>query len=118
MKAVYIAPLKALVRERLDDWTTKFVKRLGLSLQELTGDSAPDARALATADILATTPEKWDGVSRHWQQRGYVRQVSLRLGWTRSRVDEISCWRDLVLARSRVDEITICSSRLNASEEL
>ena len=91
MKAVYIAPLKALVRERLDDWTTKFVKRLGLSLQELTGDSAPDARALATADILATTPEKWDGVSRHWQQRGYVRQVSCCA----------SVGRNLVLSRSR-----------------
>ena len=77
MKAVYIAPLKALVRERLDDWGAKFVKQLGLSLQELTGDSAPDARALSSADILATTPEKWDGVSRHWQQRGYVRKVGL-----------------------------------------
>ena len=77
MKAVYIAPLKALVRERMDDWGRKFVKGLGLKLMELTGDSAPDARALATADILATTPEKWDGVSRHWQQRSYVRQVGL-----------------------------------------
>ena len=96
MKAVYIAPLKALVRERLDDWTTKFVKRLGLSLQEITGDSAPDARALATADILATTPEKWDGVSRHWQQRGYVRQVSRCA----------SVGRDLVLTRSRHVEIS------------
>ena len=76
-KAVYIAPLKALVRERIHDWRAKFVSKLGYSLQELTGDSAPDMRALATADILATTPEKWDGVSRHWQQRSYVRHVGL-----------------------------------------
>ena len=34
-------------------------------------------KALASADILATTPEKWDGVSRHWQQRGYVRKFGL-----------------------------------------
>ena len=77
MKAVYIAPLKALVRERMDDWGRKFVKQLGYSLQELTGDVAPDAKSLTTADILATTPEKWDGVSRHWQQRQYVRKVGL-----------------------------------------
>ena len=38
---------------------------------------APDSAALARADILCTTPEKWDGVSRHWQQRGYVRKVGL-----------------------------------------
>ena len=74
---MYIAPLKALVRERMDDWGAKFVKQLGCKLEELTGDVAPDARALMTADILATTPEKWDGVSRHWQQRPYVRKVGL-----------------------------------------
>ena len=49
MKAVYIAPLKALVRERMLDWGRKFVQGLGHSLQELTGDSAPDARALMSA---------------------------------------------------------------------
>jgi activating signal cointegrator complex subunit 3 len=77
MKAVYIAPLKALVRERMADWKAKFVDGLGLRMQELTGDVTPDGRALASAHLLATTPEKWDGVSRHWQQRNYVRQVGL-----------------------------------------
>jgi replicative superfamily II helicase len=42
------------------------------SVEELTGDSAPDQAALSRADILVTTPEKWDGVSRGWQKRGYV----------------------------------------------
>ena len=61
----------------MDDWGRKFVGMLGYKLEELTGDVAPDARALLGADILATTPEKWDGVSRHWQQRPYVRKVGL-----------------------------------------
>ncbi len=43
------------------------------SVEELTGDSAPDQAALARADILITTPEKWDGVSRAWQKRDYVK---------------------------------------------
>jgi len=77
LKAVYVAPLKALVRERMADWGSKFVSQLGFKLCELTGDSAPDMAALMHADILCTTPEKWDGVSRHWQQRGYVRKVGL-----------------------------------------
>ena len=111
MKAVYIAPLKALVRERMTDWGRKFVSMLGYSLQELTGDSAPDARALASADILCTTPEKWDGVSRHWQQRGYVRKVGLVI------IDEIHLLGEdrgpiLEVRRARTRRIsTRCNAR-------
>lgn len=74
---VYIAPLKALVRERVEDWRTKLGTRLGKSVIELTGDVTPDARAIANADVVVTTPEKWDGVSRSWQTRGYVQKVAL-----------------------------------------
>ena len=28
-KCIYIAPLKALVRERIDDWTVRFEQKLG-----------------------------------------------------------------------------------------
>lgn len=40
------------------------------------GDFTPDLRALLVADIIIATPEKWDGISRNWQTRGYVKQVS------------------------------------------
>ena len=77
MKAVFIAPLKALVKERMKDWGQGFAKRLGLNIVEMTGDVTPDIRALMGADIIVTTPEKWDGISRNWQSRGYVRTVGL-----------------------------------------
>ena len=77
LKAVYIGPLKALVRERIEDWQQKFVKKLGKKLVELTGEYTPDVSALMKADIIATTPEKWDGVSRSWQNRSYVKSVGL-----------------------------------------
>ena len=41
------------------------------------GDNTPDTRTIQDADIIITTPEKWDGISRSWQTRGYVRKVSL-----------------------------------------
>lgn len=44
---------------------------------ELTGDVTPDMRAIVNADVIVTTPEKWDGVSRSWQTRKYVKDVSL-----------------------------------------
>jgi replicative superfamily II helicase len=73
---VYIAPLKALARERLRDWKEKFGRKLGLTVLEFTGDAAPDAAALRRADIIITTPEKWDGVTRGWKSRPYVSSTS------------------------------------------
>lgn len=76
-KAVYIAPLKALVRERMEDWKVRIEQKLGKKVVELTGDVTPDMRAVAQADLIVTTPEKWDGISRSWQTRSYVKAVAL-----------------------------------------
>lgn len=77
LKVVYIAPLKALVRERMRDWSKRLRGQLGKKLVELTGDYTPDIQSLMSADVVTTTPEKWDGISRNWQQRDYVQQVGL-----------------------------------------
>ncbi|MEW5302418.1 MAG: hypothetical protein WDW36_005207 [Sanguina aurantia] len=82
-KVIYIAPLKALVRERIEDWTKGLCARLGKKMVELTGDYTPDLRALLAADIIIATPEKWDGISRNWQSRAYVKKVGLLI------IDEI-----------------------------
>ncbi|XP_059178780.1 activating signal cointegrator 1 complex subunit 3-like [Physella acuta] len=82
-KAVYIAPLKALVRERMEDWKIRIEQKLGKKVVELTGDVTPDMRAVANADLIVTTPEKWDGVSRSWQTRNYVKAVAVLI------IDEI-----------------------------
>jgi len=76
-KVVYIAPLKALVKERMSDWGTGFCRTMNKKLVELTGDKTPDMRALLAADVIICTPEKWDGISRAWKSRTYVRKVGL-----------------------------------------
>lgn len=50
---------------------------------ELTGDHSPDIRSLSSAKIVITTPEKWDGITRSWEIRQYVKDVALVI------VDEI-----------------------------
>lgn len=51
-----VAPIKALCSERHEDWSMKF-QSLGLSCQELTGDSdVDDFWQLQKADIILTTP--------------------------------------------------------------
>lgn len=101
-KVVYIAPMKALVRERVQDWGRRLTNQMGLKLVELTGDNTPDTRTIRDADIIITTPEKWDGISRSWQTRGYVRQVSLVI------IDEIH-----LLGGDRGPILEIIVSRMN-----
>lgn len=79
MKVIYIAPLKAIVRERMNDWKKGLVPKLGKKMVEMTGDYTPDLMALLSADIIISTPEKWDGISRNWHSRSYVTKVGLMI---------------------------------------
>jgi len=106
-RVVYIAPLKALVRERLDDWGNKLCPILDKKLIELTGDYTPDIRSLSAADIIIATPEKWDGISRNWQSRSYVRRVGLMV------IDEIHL---LGADRGPIIEVIVSRMRYIASQ--
>lgn len=77
MRAVYIAPLEALAKERFRDWERKFGQGLGMRVVELTGETTMDLKLLEKGQIIISTPEKWDALSRRWKQRKYVQQVSL-----------------------------------------
>ncbi|XP_061675544.1 activating signal cointegrator 1 complex subunit 3 isoform X3 [Syngnathoides biaculeatus] len=101
-KVVYIAPLKALVRERIEDWKVRIEEKLGKKVVELTGDATPDMRAIAQADLIVTTPEKWDGVSRSWQNRSYVQKVAILI------IDEIH-----LLGEDRGPVLEVIVSRTN-----
>ncbi|XP_061571388.1 activating signal cointegrator 1 complex subunit 3 isoform X2 [Cololabis saira] len=101
-KVVYIAPLKALVRERIEDWKVRIEEKLGKRVVELTGDVTPDMRAIANADLIVTTPEKWDGVSRSWQNRSYVQKVAILI------IDEIH-----LLGEDRGPVLEVIVSRTN-----
>ncbi|KAK6404361.1 putative steryl acetyl hydrolase mug81, partial [Oleoguttula sp. CCFEE 5521] len=68
----------------------------------LTGDNTPDTRTIRDADIIVTTPEKWDGISRSWHTRSYVQQVSLVI------IDEIH-----LLGGDRGPILEIIVSRMN-----
>jgi len=99
---VYIAPLKALVRERVDDWQARLTGPMNKKLVELTGDVTPDLRSIENSDIIVTTPEKWDGISRSWQHRNYVQAVSLVI------IDEIH-----LLGGDRGPILEVIVSRMN-----
>jgi len=106
-KIIYIAPLKALAKERIIDWKIRFgSENLKKSVLELTGDVTPDLKALKDADLLITTPEKWDGISRNWQHRSYVSEVALVI------IDEIH-----LLGQDRGPVIEVIVSRMRYISE-
>ncbi|XP_070204883.1 probable ATP-dependent DNA helicase HFM1 isoform X2 [Littorina saxatilis] len=67
IKIVYIGPMKSLCSERVDDWRQK-LSPLGLQCLELTGDSdLSDFSQIHHVQLICTTPEKWDSVTRRWK---------------------------------------------------
>lgn len=62
-KIVYIAPMKALAQEVVEKFSSK-LKCLGIIVRELTGDMQLSRAEAEAANILVTTPEKWDVVTR------------------------------------------------------
>ncbi|CAN8276345.1 unnamed protein product [Cochlearia groenlandica] len=65
LKTVYVSPSKALVQEKLRDWNQKF-NSWGICCLELTGDNETYSKKnIQDADIILTTPEKFDAVSRY-----------------------------------------------------
>ncbi|KAK6367420.1 ATP-dependent DNA helicase MER3 [Exophiala oligosperma] len=74
-KVVYQAPTKALCSERNRDWQTKF-GHLNLKCAELTGDADSNhLRNVQSANIIITTPEKWDSVTRKWKDHARLIQL-------------------------------------------
>ncbi|PWZ02743.1 Sec63-domain-containing protein [Testicularia cyperi] len=62
-KIIYVAPMKALAAEVV----RKFSKRLqylGIKVRELTGDMQMTRQEIAETQMIVTTPEKWDVVTR------------------------------------------------------
>jgi activating signal cointegrator complex subunit 3 len=105
-KIIYIAPLKSLAKERIKDWSEK-LSLLNKKVIELTGDYTPDVKQLLEADLLITTPEKWDGISRNWHHRLYVQRVALVI------IDEIHL---LGLERGPVLEVIVSRMRYIAEK--
>ncbi len=63
-KIVYTVPLRALAREKYDDFTRKYAGT-GLKVAQSTGDYDSAAPWLRDADIIISTNEKIDSLIRH-----------------------------------------------------
>ncbi|KAI6249552.1 Pre-mRNA-splicing factor brr2 [Erysiphe necator] len=86
-KVVYIAPLKALVQEQVGNFGTR-LKPFGIQVSELTGDRQLTKQQIADTQVIVTTPEKWDVITRKATHFSYTNLVRLII------IDEIHLLHD------------------------
>ncbi|KAF7913635.1 uncharacterized protein EAF01_000041 [Botrytis porri] len=86
-KIVYIAPLKALVQEQVGNFGAR-LKPYGIQVSELTGDRQLTKQQIADTQIIVTTPEKWDVITRKATDLSYTNLVRLII------IDEIHLLHD------------------------
>jgi ATP-dependent DNA helicase HFM1/MER3 len=71
-KVVYIAPNKALCEERQADWSKRLMEiDPTIVCTTITGDANAAASSygeIASANLILTTPEKWDSITRRWTE--------------------------------------------------
>jgi len=87
-KAVYIAPMKALVAELVGGFSQR-LSSYGLKVRELTGDVHLTKAEIDAAQVIVTTPEKWDVITRKSAERSFINKVKLII------IDEIHLLHDM-----------------------
>ena len=86
-KIIYVSPMKALVQEQVAAFGKRFAS-LGIKVAELTGDSQLTKQQISETQIIVTTPEKWDVITRKSTDTSYTNLVRLII------VDEIHLLHD------------------------
>jgi pre-mRNA-splicing helicase BRR2 len=75
-KIIYISPLKALVQEQVGNFG-KRLESYGIRVAELTGDRQLTKQQIAETQVIVTTPEKWDVITRKATDLSYTNLVRL-----------------------------------------
>lgn len=86
-KIVYVAPMKALVAEVVGNLSNR-LQEYGVKVRELSGDQTLTRQQIEETQIIVTTPEKWDIITRKSGDRTYTQLVKLLI------IDEIHLLHD------------------------
>ncbi|KAJ7578996.1 putative RNA helicase [Mycena floridula] len=110
-KIVYIAPMKALVQEMVGNFSSRLSSSNSafphpITVGELTGDAQMTKSQITDTQIIVTTPEKWDVITRKGYEGSYTRLVRLII------IDEIHLLHD---ERGPVLEAIVARTLRNAA---
>lgn len=87
-KIVYVAPMKALVQEVVANLSQRLGGPYGIQVRELSGDQNLTKAEIASTQIIVTTPEKWDVITRKAGDRSFLSLVRLVI------IDEVHLLHD------------------------
>jgi len=87
-KVIYIAPMKALIKEIVGYFSQR-LESYGVTVQELSGDVNLSNYEISNTNIIVTTPEKYDIITRKAGQRTFIEKVKLII------IDEIHLLHDI-----------------------
>jgi pre-mRNA-splicing helicase BRR2 len=59
------------------DWLERIGAPLKKTIVLLTGENSVDIKLLKRADVVISTAERWDNISRRWKNRSDVQKVKL-----------------------------------------
>lgn len=86
-KVIYVAPMKALVQEMVGSFGNRLAP-FGVKVGELTGDHQLTKQQISETQMIVTTPEKWDVITRKSTDTSYTNLVRLVI------IDEIHLLHD------------------------
>ncbi len=77
-KVLFIAPLRALTNEKESEWK-RILSGIGFKVYVVSGERELYPSEARSADVIITTPEKWDSATRKYRQErfSFVNQVAL-----------------------------------------
>jgi pre-mRNA-splicing helicase BRR2 len=106
LQIVYVAPMKSLVQEMVLNFGQRLAC-LGITVKELSGDQNLTKQQISETQIIVTTPEKWDVVTRRSGDRTFTQLVRLII------IDEVHLLHD---DRGPVLEAVIARSNRQVEE--
>ena len=77
-KVLFIAPLRALTNEKEAEWK-RIPRRYGFKVYVVSGERELNVSEARSADVIITTPEKWDSATRKYRQErfSFVKEIAL-----------------------------------------
>uniref|UniRef100_A0A914KQ90 RNA helicase n=3 Tax=Meloidogyne TaxID=189290 RepID=A0A914KQ90_MELIC len=125
-KAVYCTSLDDLAKNIYFDWLERIAIPLKKTVVLLTGENSIDIKLLKRADVVISTAERWDNISRRWKNRSDVQKVKLfivdnlhMIGGSNGPVLEVVCSRMRYMGNqldSKLRIVAMATSLMNARD--
>uniref|UniRef100_A0A914ZDG7 U5 small nuclear ribonucleoprotein 200 kDa helicase n=1 Tax=Panagrolaimus superbus TaxID=310955 RepID=A0A914ZDG7_9BILA len=76
-KAVYVSLNEEVAQNVYQEWNARIGRLLNKTFVFLTGELSMDLKLLQRGNVIISTADRWDNVSRRWKQRKNVQAVRL-----------------------------------------